>query len=281
MDICDLPAVDTLVRTALAEDLGAGDVTTRLTVPASRRARAEIAAKESAVIAGMPLIRKICAVAGAEVTLRERVADGARVSSGDVLATLSGAAHGLLAVERVTLNFLQHLSGIATLTARFVAAVAGCGCRVVETRKTLPGLRALQKYAVRMGGGFNHRRGLDDGILIKENHIAAAGSLTAAVNAARVGAPHGLKVEVECRTLDEVAQALAASAEIILLDNMHVEEIAEAVRRIGGRALVEASGGIDLHGVRAVAETGVDIISVGALTHSAPAVDLHLMLTLE
>jgi nicotinate-nucleotide pyrophosphorylase (carboxylating) len=281
MTIGDLPVVDALLRTALAEDVGAGDLTTRLTVPPETRARAAIAAKGPAVVAGMPLISRVCDIAGGRIDVREQVVDGTRVASGDVLARLVGPAHHLLAIERVTLNILQHLSGIATSTARFVAAVAGCGCRIVDTRKTTPGLRALEKYAVRIGGGANHRFGLHDGILIKNNHIAAAGNLTAAVGAARVGAPHGLKVEVECRTLDEVAEALAAGADIILLDNMRVEELATAVRSIAGRAIVEASGGIDVDSVRAVAETGVDIISVGALTHSAPAVDLHMVLTLE
>jgi len=280
MDIFDLPAVDTLVRTALAEDLGAGDLTTRLTVPAEKRARAEISAKENAVIAGLPLIRKVCAAVGGKVDVREHVSDGRRVAGGDVLASLAGPAQTLLAGERVILNLLQHLSGVATFTARFVAAVGGSGCRIVDTRKTTPGLRVLEKYAVRVGGGFNHRTGLGDGILIKNNHITAAGGVAAAVGAARVGAPHGLKVEVECASFAEVDEALAAGAEIILLDNMSIDEMTEAVRRISGRALVEASGGVTLNNVAAVATTGVDIISVGALTHSVPAVDLHMTLFL-
>ena len=280
MDIFDLPAVDAVVRTALAEDLGAGDLTTRLTVPPEKRARAEISAKESAVVAGLPLIRKVCAVAGGNVDIREHIGDGSRVTSGDVLASLSGSARTLLATERVILNLLQHLSGIATFTARFVAAVSGSGCRIVDTRKTTPGLRVLEKYAVRVGGGFNHRTGLGDGILIKNNHITAAGGVAAAVGAARVGAPHGLKVEVECSSVAEVDEALAAGAEIILLDNMSIDQIAQAVQRIGGRALVEASGGMNLNNVAAVAATGVDIISIGALTHSVPAVDLHMTLFL-
>jgi nicotinate-nucleotide pyrophosphorylase (carboxylating) len=280
MDVFDLPAVDALVRNALAEDLGAGDLTTRLTVPAEKRARAEVSAKEAAVVAGLPLIRKVCTAAGGHVDVREQVSDGARVINADVLASLSGPAHTLLATERVILNLLQHLSGIATFTARFVTAVSGSGCRIVDTRKTTPGLRVLEKYAVRVGGGFNHRSGLDDGILIKNNHITAAGGVTAAVGAARVGAPHGLKVEVECSTSAEVDEALAAGAEIILLDNMTVDELARAVPRIGGRALVEASGGITLNNVAAVAATGVDIISIGALTHSVQAVDLHMTLFL-
>lgn len=281
MDVFDLASVDALVRAALAEDIGAGDLTTRLTVAPESRARGEITVKEAIVVAGMPLVRKVCDAAGGGVEVQELVADGARVVTGDGLAVLKGPAHRLLATERVILNLLQHLSGIATVTSRFVAAVKGCGCRIVDTRKTIPGLRTLEKYAVRVGGGFNHRHRLDDGILIKNNHITAAGGIGAAVAAARVGAPHGLKVEVECTTLGEVNEALMAGAEILLLDNMAVETIVEAVRRISGRAVVEASGGIDVDNVRAVAEAGVDIISVGALTHSAPAVDIHMTLFLE
>ncbi len=280
MDVFDLPAVAVLVNTALAEDLGAGDLTTRLTVPAGAQARAQIAAKQNAVVAGMPLIRKVCEAVGGQVHVVECVADGAHVGSGDVLARLSGAAHTLLATERVILNLLQRLSGIATFTARFVAAVSGSGCRIVDTRKTTPGLRVLEKYAVRVGGGFNHRQRLDDGILIKDNHIAAAGGLTAALSAARLAAPHGLKIEVECRTLDEVTEAVAVAADIIVLDNMSPTQINEAVQRVAGRAILEVSGGVTLDNVRAVATTGVDIISVGALTHSAPAVDLHMTLSL-
>ncbi len=281
MDIFDLGSVDTLVRNALAEDLGGGDLTTRLTVAKETRARAEISSKEAAIVAGLPLVRKVCEAAGGGVDVTELLADGAQIGVGDVLAVLSGPAHRLLGAERLMLNFLQHLSGIATLTNRFVTAVSGCGARIVDTRKTLPGLRVLEKYAVRAGGGFNHRHRLDDGILIKNNHITAAGGVGAAVAAARVGAPHGLRIEIECTTLGEVSEALTAGAEIILLDNMSAETMADAVRRIGGRALTEASGGIDLDNVRAVAETGVDIISIGALTHSAPAIDIHMTLMLE
>jgi len=210
----------------------------------------------------------------------ERVADGAVVQPGDLLASLAGPAQTLLAIERVALNFLQQLSGISTLTAQFVAAVRVHHCRIVDTRKTIPGLRVLQKYAVRVGGGFNHRQRLDDGILIKNNHITAAGGIAPAVAAARAAAPHGVKIEVECTTFDEVAAALAARAEILLLDNMTVEQMAEAVRRVAGRAILEASGGVTLATAAAIAATGVDIISVGALTHSAPAVDLHMTLRL-
>jgi nicotinate-nucleotide pyrophosphorylase (carboxylating) len=281
MDVFDLPTVTALVSAALAEDLGAGDLTTRLTIDPERRARAEISAKARAVVAGMPLVRKACEAVGGAVSVVERVADGAQVSAGDVLATLVGPAQTLLAVERVTLNFLQQLSGISTLTAQFVAAVYPHRCRIVDTRKTIPGLRVLQKYAVRVGGGFNHRQRLDDGILIKNNHITAAGGIAPAVAAAHAAAPHGVKVEVECSTLEEVDAAVAAQAEILLLDNMSGEQLAEAVQRVAGRAILEASGGITLANVAAIAATGVDIISIGALTHSAPAVDLHMTLFLE
>ncbi len=281
MDTYDLPAVQELLRIALAEDLGAGDITTRLTIAAETRARAEIRAKQVAVIAGMPLVRKICGIAAVDVVVSELRRDGEHAEKGTVLASLSGSASALLSIERVTLNLLQHMSGIASLTAQFVAAVHGTKARIVDTRKTLPGLRLLEKHAVRVGGGYNHRQRLDDGILIKNNHITAAGGVTAAVHQARAGAPHGLKVEVECRTLSEVEEALAAGAEAILLDNMSMAELKRAVQLIGGRVLTEASGGVSLETVRAIAESGVDIISVGALTHSAPAVDLHMPLQLE
>jgi nicotinate-nucleotide pyrophosphorylase (carboxylating) len=281
MDVFDLPVVRQLIERALAEDVGDGDITTRLTVPADRRARAEIAAKQRAVLAGLPLVSRVCAAVGGEIAVVTHVTDGARVVPGQVLATLSGPAASLLVAERLSLNFLQHLSGVATLTARFVDAVRGHRCRIVDTRKTTPGLRALEKYAVRVGGGHNHRTRLDDGILIKDNHITAAGGVRAAVVAARAGAPHGLRVEVECATLADVDEALAGGADAVLLDNMTVDTIAAAVHRIGGRALVEVSGGVNLDTVGAIAATGVDLISVGALTHSAPAVDIHMTLFLE
>jgi nicotinate-nucleotide pyrophosphorylase (carboxylating) len=277
----DLPDLDLFLRAALAEDIGTGDLTTRLTVRPGTRARAKITAKEAGVIAGTGVIPRVISILGGDVDVQHCITDGTRVLAGGVVAALAGSAHTLLAMERVTLNLLQHLSGIATLTAELVTAVKGCGCRIVDTRKTIPGLRALQKYAVRVGGGFNHRLRLDDGILIKENHIAAAGSVAAAVAAAQAGAPHGIRVEVECRTIDDVREALSANAEMILLDNMSVDELAEAVRCISGRAVVEASGGISLSTVRDVACTGVDVISVGALTHSARALDLSMTLAME
>jgi nicotinate-nucleotide pyrophosphorylase (carboxylating) len=277
----DLPAVDELVRAAVAEDLGRGDLTTQLTVPPEIRATAQIVAKQSGVLAGLPLIEKVLAALGsteAAVELLRR--DGTGFATGDVIAKLSGPAADLLSGERVILNFLQHLSGIATLTKRFVDAVAGTKARVVDTRKTTPGLRLLEKYAVRVGGGHNHRLGLDDGILIKDNHIVAAGGVGAAVTRARANAPHTVKIEVECTNIREVDEALQAGTDAILLDNMSLDEMAAAVQHIAGRAIVEASGGVTLDRVAAIAQAGVDLISVGALTHSAAAVDLSMRVTL-
>ena len=281
MTVFDLPDVEALIRRSLDEDLGSGDLTTRLTVPHGTRARAEITAKEQLIVAGLPLIRKVCAHCGGGVRVEESVDEGAPVAPNTVVAKLSGSAATLLAAERVTLNLLQHLSGIATHTADYVNAVSGFGCRIVDTRKTLPGLRTIQKYAVRLGGGFNHRIRLDDGILIKDNHIVACGGVSGAVMAALAGAPHGIKVEVECGSLADVREALAAGAEAVLLDNMSLEDMRTAVRMVAGRATVEASGGITLESVREVAETGVHIISVGALTHSVRAVDLSMSLFLD
>ncbi len=273
----ELSAVRELVAIALAEDVGRGDITTQLTVPADRRATANITAKQAGVLAGGPLVDCIFdALRARDVTITHHVADGAAFAPGAQLISIEGLAGNLLIGERTALNFLQQLSGVATLTRRYVDAVAGTKARIIDTRKTTPGLRALEKYAVRMGGGHNHRFGLDDGILIKDNHITAAGGVGAALAAARRGAPHTLTVEVECSTLVQIEEALAAAADVILLDNMSVEQMAEAVRKIGLRAVVEASGGVTLTTVRAIAETGVDLISVGALTHSAPAVDLSM-----
>ncbi len=280
MNELDVPAVDDLIRTALAEDLGSGDVTTRATMASDRHARAHIRAKQAAVIAGMPLIAKVCQAAGGGVAIDAKITDGATVAKGEVLAELEGSASTLLSVERVILNLLQQLSGVATLTAKFVAAAKGNKARIVDTRKTVPGLRILQKYAVRVGGGANHRFGLSDGILIKNNHITAAGGIGPALAAARARAPHGLRCEIECRTMDEVWLAVAGHADAILLDNMSPAHLREAVTLIAGRAITEASGGVSLDTIAAIAASGVDLISVGALTHSAPAVDLHMLLSL-
>jgi len=274
-DVFSLPEVTALVSAALTEDLGAGDLTTRLTVPAGSRSNAHIVAKQPGLLAGLPLVKRVFAVLG-DVTVEPRYSDGDPLEDGAVVAHLAGPTRALLSGERVALNLLQHLSGIATLTAAFVQAVSDTKCRIVDTRKTLPGLRLLEKYAVRVGGGANHRFNLADGILIKDNHIVGAGGLAAAIRRARAGAPHTIRVEVECTTLAQVDEALAAGADCILLDNMEVAQIAEAVQHIAGRALVEASGNMTLNRVRAVAVVGVDLISVGALTHSAPAFDFSM-----
>ncbi|MDX2165462.1 MAG: carboxylating nicotinate-nucleotide diphosphorylase, partial [Deltaproteobacteria bacterium] len=261
----ELPAVADLIRTALAEDVGRGDVTTRLTVPRGAGAHGTLLAKQDGVLAGLPLVARVFDALGGGVTVQALATDGDAFSAGTKLATVEGPAATVLIGERLALNLVQQLSGVATLTRQYVDAVRGTKARIIDTRKTTPGLRALEKYAVRMGGGGNHRAGLDDGILIKDNHLVAAGGVAAAVGAARAGAPHGLRIEVECATLAQVDQALAAGADALLLDNMAPDQMAEAVRRIAGRALVEASGGVTLATVRAIAETGVDLISVGAL----------------
>jgi nicotinate-nucleotide pyrophosphorylase (carboxylating) len=268
------------VNRALAEDIGSGDVTTRATVPASTRAQASVVAREPLVVAGLALAETTFQLVQRGTHCRAVVRDGTAVTAGQVLLEVSGPARGLLTAERVALNFLQRLSGVATLTAAYVAAIAGTEASILDTRKTTPGLRRFEKYAVACGGGRNHRMGLHDLVLIKDNHLVALRGATpnpiaAAVLRARDRYPQ-LKVEVEADTLDQVDQALAAGADIILLDNMRPAMLRQAVRRVAGHALTEASGGITLRTVRKVAETGVDFISVGALTHSAPAVDLAL-----
>lgn len=269
--------IDRIIETALQEDIGLGDVTTLATVQQGTVGRAELVAKEDFVLAGLDVAGRVFHLLDGKIAFEKIQEDGCRVSRGQVLAWLKGDAAILLQGERVALNLLQRMSGVATLTARFVQAVEGTSAVIVDTRKTTPGLRLLEKYAVRIGGGRNHRTSLYDGVLIKENHIAAAGGIELAVARARQRAPHTLKIEIETRDMDEVRQALAASADIILLDNMNADELREAVKLIDGRALTEASGGVNLKTVRAIAETGVDLISVGALTHSYRAVDISLL----
>lgn len=273
-----------LVDLALAEDIGAGDITSNATVPANATADGTMVVKQPGVISGLTVAGYVFERVDPAISFRPRCADGSRLAVGDVLADITGPARSVLAGERVALNLLQRLSGVATLTATFVEAVAGTNATIVDTRKTTPGLRMLEKTAVRHGGGRNHRFGLSDGVLIKDNHLAAIGGpdrVTRAVHAAREHAPHTTKVEVEVTTLAETEEAMAAGADIIMLDNMTVAEMAEAVRVVAGRALLEASGGVRLETVRKIAETGVDLISVGALTHSAPALDISLNFTLR
>lgn len=277
----DHPAVDRLIRLALEEDIGRGDATTRATIPINQAAHGKITAKTDIVLAGLPMIGMVLAQTDKTAGVRLLGQEGSQVPVGTVVAEVWGQAAGLLTAERTLLNFLQHLSGVATLTRKFVEAVAGTHCTIIDTRKTLPGLRLLDKYAVVQGGGRNHRLGLDDGVLIKDNHIAVCGGVGAAVRQARSQASTWLRIEVECTTMAEVEEALDAQTDIILLDNMTTARMTEAVHLIHGRALVEASGNISLARVREVAETGVDFISVGALTHSTPAADLSMAVTCE
>jgi nicotinate-nucleotide pyrophosphorylase (carboxylating) len=269
---------DALVRRALAEDLGTGDVTSEATVPAGARAVATITQKEPGVLFGSGLAAETFRLLDPDVRITTLAADGSWRESGPVVE-IEGSARAILAGERTALNFLQRLSGVATLAARCVAAVDGTGAVVLDTRKTTPGLRAQEKAAVAAGGATNHRAGLYDAILIKENHIALAGGLAAAVEAARRHAPE-LLLEVECRTTAEVDEALDAGADRILLDNMTADELRAAVGRVAGRASLEASGGVTLATLREHASTGVQFVSMGAITHSAPALDLSLLLTL-
>jgi nicotinate-nucleotide pyrophosphorylase (carboxylating) len=264
------------VDRALAEDVGTGDVTTTATVDSAARARALITQKAPGVVFGLEVTEAVFAALDPEVEI-ERLAPEAEWREGGPVLRVEGRARALLTAERTALNFLQRLSGVATMAARYVREVEGTGAQILDTRKTTPGLRDLEKAAVAAGGARNHRAGLYDAVLIKENHIAAAGGIGEAVRRARAAAP-GLPLEVEARNLDEVEEALAAQAPWILLDNMSVAELREAVLHVAGRAEVEASGGITLETLRAAAATGVDFISVGALTHSAPALDFSLIL---
>jgi nicotinate-nucleotide pyrophosphorylase (carboxylating) len=269
--------VDAAVAAALAEDLGvAGDITSEAIIPATARAAGVIATRKAGVVAGVQFAQAAFTALDKGVRVKVLITDGGRIEPGDIIARVSGNARALLGAERVALNFLGHLSGIATLTRAFVDRIAGTRARIIDTRKTTPGLRAFEKHAVRAGGGFNHRFGLFDAILIKDNHIAAAGGIAAAMAGIRGRAGHMVKVEVEVTTLAELDEALAHSPDAVLLDNMSVPMLKAAVDRVAGRTVTEASGGVTLDTVRQIAETGVDLISVGALTHSAPNLDVGL-----
>lgn len=269
-----------LVERALEEDLGRGDVTSDLLVPSDVAAQAVLRSRGQGVIAGLGVAAMVFAAVDAQVHFAALAGDGDAVAPGQELGVVSGPARSVLRGERVALNFLQRLSGIATLTSRYVEAARGTRARIVDTRKTTPGLRSLEKYAVRAGGGFNHRRDLSDAMMIKDNHLAVIGvlglSLTEAIKQARESLPHTLKIEIEVDRLDQIPEALAAGADIILLDNMSTEDLSRAVAAINGRAIIEASGGVNLRTISEIAATGVDVISVGALTHSAPALDIGL-----
>jgi len=279
----DLEAESYLIRDivarVLAEDIGPGDATSRAVIPPETRATGQLIAKESGIVAGMEVARECFRQLSPQAKFTAVKHSGKSFEVGEVLATVQGPARALLSAERTALNFLQRLCGIATLTRKFVDAVAGTGVEIANTRKTDPGIRSLDHAAVRAGGGKNHRYALYDGILIKDNHIRLAGSISTTVAAARSKAHRLFKVEVETTNLDQVREALTAGADIIMLDNMGLEMMAEAVQIIGDRALIEASGGIDLDEVAEVAATGVDIISVGTLTHSAPSLDISLELS--
>lgn len=278
-DLTPLPAllIEPIVRAALTEDLGrAGDITTEATVPADATARAEINAREAGVLAGLDCARAAFRLVDSTLKIAVLKQDGEALQPGDTICVIEGTARSILTAERVALNFLGHLTGIATATNNFVQAVDGTSARITCTRKTTPNLRALEKYAVRAGGGVNHRFGLDDAVLIKDNHIAVAGGVTAALRAAQAKLGHMVRVEVEVDTLDQLREALDAGAEVVLLDNMSPGTLREAVKINAGRAVLEASGGITLETVRSKAETGVDYISVGWITHSARCLDLGL-----
>ncbi len=265
-----------LIELALAEDIGPGDITSEATIRAESVSVAVMLAKQDLVLAGLDVSRAVFHHLDPDIQVTVFAMDGGRINAGTEIAKLSGSTRALLAGERVALNLLQHLSGIATLTAKYVDKCRGLKVGVLDTRKTLPGLRQLEKYAIRVGGGKNHRFGLFDGVLIKDNHIKAAGGIARAVEGARKIAHHLLKIEVETKTLDDVREALAVNADVIMLDNMPIEVMRDAVKMIAGCALVEASGNVTLETIRQIAETGVDFISSGSLTHSAPSVDISM-----
>lgn len=271
-----MPALDALIARALQEDLGHGDVTSLAVVDEKLHADAMVVAREALVLSGSLPFTRVFALLDPEVQVRFAFTDGTWIAPGSRIADLSGRAHSLLAGERTALNLLQRLCGVATLTRRMVDVIEGTQCRLLDTRKTTPLWRALEKDAVRHGGGSNHRFGLSDGILIKDNHVAACGGVRAAVQRARGRAPHGLKIEVEVDDLVQLDEALDAGADIILLDNFSADRIRQAVAKVNRRCLLEVSGGVTLDNIRGIAETGVDFISSGALTHSARAMDISL-----
>jgi len=270
--------LDRVIHTALEEDLGGGDLTTDAIMHPEIRGKAALEARQPMVLAGLPVFRRVFQILCLEIEFENFFEDSHLVSPGEKICFLSGPLSAILKAERTALNFIQRMSGIATLTKSYVDKVGTLKVKVLDTRKTAPGLRLLDKYAVRMGGGFNHRLGLYDGILIKDNHIMAAGSIAKAIDLARENAPHTLKVEVEVEDLSGVEEAIQTGADTILLDNMSPDEMRKAVQLSDGRVTIEASGNVNLDNIREIAQTGVDLISVGALTHSASAVDLSLEL---
>lgn len=276
----NLRSLDPLIELAFEEDIGIGDITTDATVPPTQKGVGTLLAKSEGIVAGLPVAERVFEKLDSTLTFHRLVKEGDAVVAGTSIAAVQGSAQTILMGERTALNFLQRLSGIATLTAQFVETVAGYGTKIVDTRKTAAGWRAVQKYAVRVGGAHNHRFGLYDGVLIKDNHIVAAGGIGNAVQRARQTVPHTAKIEVEVETVEQVDEALKAGADILLLDNMPPDMMQRVVQAVNHQALTEASGGITLDSVKAVAATGVDFISVGALTHSAMPMDISLNLTL-
>lgn len=269
---------DTLINLAIEEDVGRGDITSKAIVPAGQRSTARIIAKQGLVLSGMDVAGRAFKKIDKRVSWKPLQKDGSPCKSGDEIAVVRGKTRALLAGERTALNFLQHLSGIATETRRYVEALSGSGIKILDTRKTTPGFRVLEKHAVKMGGGTNHRIGLFDHFLIKNNHISAAGSISAAVALAKKKRTRGQWIEVEARTLDDVHEALSAGADIIMFDNMSIDMIRKAVKIIGGRAKTEISGNVTLKILPRYKDTGVDFISAGAITHSAPAADIHMLI---
>jgi len=272
----DWSKLEPIIENALREDIDEGDITTNQLFPADRKCRAIIMVKEEGVVAGLPIAGKVFMKLDRNILWSEKKRDGQTVKSKDILAEIEGSARAILTGERTALNFLQRLSGIATLTSKFVKAVEGIPVKILDTRKTAPGLRIMDKYAVSVGGGFNHRFGLYDGVLIKDNHIKLAGGITNAVRLIRQNAKTESKIEVETSTLEEVKEALTVGVDWIMLDNMSIELMKEAVRMINHKALTEASGGVTLKNIRSIAETGVDFISIGSLTHSPSALDVGM-----
>ncbi len=272
----NVKVIEDMVSMALVEDIGTGDITTLSTIKDTQVISGKFIAKEEGIICGLEVLSKVFEKVDSSIKVIFSVKDGERVYKDDIIAKIDGPAKGVLIGERVALNFIQHLSGISTSTAQLVEKVKGAKAKITDTRKTTPGLRVLEKYAVRVGGGVNHRFNLSDGVLIKDNHIKSAGNITNAINSAKKNAPHTLKIEVEVESLEQIDEALNAGADIIMLDNMNNEMMKKAVEKIAGRALVEASGNMGEKDLREVADTGVDLISVGALTHTVKAMDISL-----
>jgi nicotinate-nucleotide pyrophosphorylase (carboxylating) len=268
--------IDEIILNALREDVGTGDITTLTTIPADKTAHGKLTAKESGILCGIEVCERVFKILDNTIGFKSSRKDGDRIKKGEIIAEVSGNARNLLTGERTAINFLHKMSGIATETAQYAAQVAGTQAKITDTRKTTPGLRVLEKYAVKTGGGTNHRFNLSDGILIKDNHITASGGIKQAVASARTNAPHTLKIEVECENMSDVSEALEAGADIIMLDNMAAAEMKKAVDFIAGRALTEASGNMDEKDLREVAAAGVDIISIGALTRNAKSLDISL-----